>query len=191
MALPEYPSFQALQAHHAERRDNLRRWYRQPTAKTVVIAPHGGRIEPGTELIAKAIARSDFSYYTFMSRVPKTTANLHVTSHRFDDPRCVALISQHDYVLAVHGCRTVGTRVFVGGRDKELAGKVCTALRDEGLRASIVGHQYPGLHPMNICNRGARGRGVQLELTKALRGSRHQRTALVRAVRRVLLSNEA
>jgi len=46
-----------------------------------------------------------------------------------------------------------------------------TALTAAGFPASADGHQYPGRNPLNICNRGARGRGAQLEITNDLRHS--------------------
>ena len=42
-----------------------------------------------------------------------------------------------------------------------------------GLEVETEGHRFPGLHPDNICNRGATGRGVQLELSDRLRDADH------------------
>ena len=32
-----------------------------------------------------------------------------------------------------------------------------------------LGKRYPGVHPKNICNRGSRGEGLQIELSSELR----------------------
>jgi phage replication-related protein YjqB (UPF0714/DUF867 family) len=50
---------------------------------------------------------------------------------------------------------------------------------------AATGHGYPGRNPLNICNRGARGRGAQLEFTADLRGPR-MRTMIVPIVRSAL-----
>ena len=42
-----YPNFQALAAHEA--RENFAiNWHRGANPQVVIIAPHGGKIEPGT-----------------------------------------------------------------------------------------------------------------------------------------------
>jgi phage replication-related protein YjqB (UPF0714/DUF867 family) len=59
------------------------------------VAPHGGRIEDGTLEIARAIAGRDHHLYLLEGR--RTSHNyhtLHLTSHRFDKPRCLDLLSQ-------------------------------------------------------------------------------------------------
>jgi phage replication-related protein YjqB (UPF0714/DUF867 family) len=42
-------------------------------------------------------------------------------------------------------------------------------LSDAGFEARFDAQRYPGLDPMNICNRGQSRRGVQLELPRSLR----------------------
>jgi phage replication-related protein YjqB (UPF0714/DUF867 family) len=50
-----------------------------------------------------------------------------------------------------------------------------------------MGHPYRAIHPRNICNRGRRGAGVQIELTSALRLRKSNRS-IVGAIRAVLQS---
>jgi len=59
--LDEYPNFAALAAAHKEGGDYDRIVRRRDAAKVIVLAPHGGRIEPRTDSIAEAIAANDFS----------------------------------------------------------------------------------------------------------------------------------
>ena len=137
-----------------------------------MIAPHGGRIEPGTSEAMRAIAGEEFSAYAFEGL--KSTDNfksLHITSHHFDDPRCLELISTAQYVVAVHGCDGNQLAVYLGGLDLQLIAKLAAALRGNGIATYTEGHSFPGREPMNICNRGATSKGVQIELTRALRKS--------------------
>lgn len=70
-----------------------------------VIAPHGGGIEQYTSDIARGIAGADFNLYLFEGiRRAGSYAALHLTSHKFDEPRCLALLSNCDHVVAIHGC---------------------------------------------------------------------------------------
>jgi phage replication-related protein YjqB (UPF0714/DUF867 family) len=138
-----------------------------------VIAPHGGGIEPGTSEIAEAIAGDDLSFYAFEGT--KTTGNvdLHITSARIDEPEGVALVKTSERAIAIHGENNDEQQiVFTGGRDTATLDR----LRDELVKCGfdVQKHKNPdlqGTHEDNICNRGTSGRGVQLELTNALRAS--------------------
>jgi len=138
-----------------------------------VVAPHGGAIEPGTSAIAAAIAGDDGSVYCFEGlRAGRAHGDLHVTSMRFDEPAACALVAGCETVVAVHG-RMDGddpAAVWVGGRDAGLRAAVAAGLAAAGFAALADGHRLMGLEAANICNRGRRGMGVQLELPRALRG---------------------
>lgn len=143
----------------------------RPASPIVVVAPHGGAIEVGTSEIAARIAGEDHSYFSFEGLKPYgRNRDLHITSHRFDHPECLALVSRCRVALGIHGCMGVA-EIFVGGLDDELTGVLTSHLSGAGFRATADGHRYPGVNPLNICNRGARGRGAQLEITKDLRDS--------------------
>jgi phage replication-related protein YjqB (UPF0714/DUF867 family) len=145
---------------------------RVPGARLAVIAPHGGAIENGTSEIARLIAGDDHHLYLFEGIRPAGNYRaLHLTSHRFDEPECLALIAACEQVIAVHGCDGVEPQVLVGGRDLALKHRITDALRAADLHVLAVGHRFPALHPGNVANRGARGQGVQLEFTNPLRRS--------------------
>ena len=112
---------------------------------------------------------------------------LHLTSHRFDEPRCLGLLSGCDQVIAIHGCRGAAPQALLGGLDRTLTSQIGAAIAASGIEARLSGHQYPAVHPENICNRGRRGAGVQIELTTALR-LRPANEAIVTAIRSVLLT---
>lgn len=152
-----------------------------------VIAPHGGRIERGTSEVARAIAGEDLDLYLFEGCLPSLNfETLHLTSRHFDEPRALALIAGCHSVLAVHGVADTGERALIGGCDSLLACAIADRLFVRGVRAQVSGHRYPGRDAANVCNRGASGRGVQLELSDRLRGGPLE-PAVVEAVRRALL----
>jgi phage replication-related protein YjqB (UPF0714/DUF867 family) len=141
----------------------------RPGSPVIVIAPHGGTIEYGTSEIARLVAGDDHSFFAFEGLAPMARSrDLHITSHRFDHPECLAHVERAAVVLAVHGCKGMA-EIFVGGLDRELTALLTERLSGAGYRASAEGHRYPGRNPLNICNRGARRRGAQLELTRDLR----------------------
>ena len=161
---------------------------RRPQSAVAVVAPHGGAIEAGTSEIASAVAGSEFNLYLFEGiRESGNYAALHLTSHRFDEPRCLALLSACDHVIAIHGCRGDAPRVLLGGLDSELKEMIRLAIAAVGVETCLVGHRFPAVHPGNICNRGRRSAGVQIELTSALRLGECD-PAIVVAIRSVLLA---
>ena len=135
-----------------------------------VIAPHGGKIEPGTSEIAAAIASVSYRLYCFEGLRSRPHRDLHIKSTNFDEPSCLDLISSCRIVIAVHGLLGEEEAVHVGGRDRPLRDAVNQNLRDAGFEAKIVTTgDHAAVSPNNICNRGLSGAGVQLELTRALR----------------------
>jgi phage replication-related protein YjqB (UPF0714/DUF867 family) len=182
----DYRSFAELRARHTEGSDFDRTLIHRYGSRFVILAPHGGRLENHTDTIAESIAGADFSLYCFRSKLGRGGANLHITSHNFDDPDCIELVGRHPSAIAVHGCAEPGERVFLGGRDHSLVADLADAMQQTGIHVQLNGHKYPGLHTENICNRTASGAGVQIELTMALRLSAAV-PMLVSAVRSVLL----
>jgi phage replication-related protein YjqB (UPF0714/DUF867 family) len=160
----------------------------RPESAVAILAPHGGAIEAGTSEIARAVAGPEFNLYLFEGIRPSGNyAALHLTSHCFDEPRCLALLSACDHVVTIHGCRGNEPRALLGGLDLGLKKLIADAIAAVGIESRLVGHPYHAIHPRNICNRGRRGAGVQIELTSALRLGRSNR-GIVGAVRGVLQS---
>lgn len=157
-------------------------------SSVVVIAPHGGQIEPRTAEVARQIAGEDFNLYLFQGIKPKGNyAALHITSHHFDDPSCLALLSACKTVVAIHGCTGTEEYVMLGGLDASLKDRISIGLQAEGIHVKTKNHDFQATDKNNICNRGRAHKGVQLELTRALRGSASE-ARVVSAVRGVLLA---
>jgi phage replication-related protein YjqB (UPF0714/DUF867 family) len=140
----------------------------------VIIAPHGGDIEPGTSQIAAAIAGDDLSLYDFKGL--KNThghRELHLASHRFDEPRALQLVESAETAVAIHGRRDGDDprRVWIGGLDTQRCKKTMVELVKAGFEAVVrePGETLAGTAPSNICNRSKRKAGMQLEIPKALR----------------------
>jgi phage replication-related protein YjqB (UPF0714/DUF867 family) len=160
----------------------------RPGSPVAVIAPHGGRIEHGTSELARCIAGDEYGFYAFEGyKARGQNRDLHITSHRFDEPQGLALVARADVVIAVHGC--IGRRqICVGGLDTALAERLTVTLAAAGLPAIADGHRYPAHNPLNICNRGRRGCGAQLEFTSELREPMY-RAVIARAVRAAISSH--
>jgi phage replication-related protein YjqB (UPF0714/DUF867 family) len=187
--MDKYRNFEELRQSEVEGTDYRLVVIPRPKSRIAVIAPHGGKIEPYSADIAEAIAGSEFNLYCFLGIKKQDNSDLHITSHNFDEPKCVALVKQQHSVVAIHGCSTAGERVFLGGRDKRLIADIADALRNVGIVGETHGHEFPGEMPTNICNQGATSAGMQIEMSMGFRKSKRSPT-LVDAVRSVLKRRE-
>jgi phage replication-related protein YjqB (UPF0714/DUF867 family) len=155
-----------------------------------VIAPHGGGIEPHTCLLAKAVAGNDLTFYAFKGIKSDNNKDLHITSHRFDEPRAQEVVSRANRVLAFHGKSDSGDFVMVGGLDETLGLRLRDCLTSLHVEVRQPSSNAAGKHPANICNSGASRVGVQLELSmsfrKLLAADDVRRSEFARKVRQVL-----
>jgi phage replication-related protein YjqB (UPF0714/DUF867 family) len=180
--MSKYASFGELAEHEAQGRDFRVRRVERPGSRVVILAPHGGKIEEGTSEIAALIAGTDHSLFCFEGlKSHGRNRDLHITSHRFDHPDCLEMAARRDIIVSVHGCMG-HSRIFVGGLDVDLSERLSNGLVAEGYVVISEDHKYPGRHPFNICNRGLRKKGAQLEITYDLRAPGHH-GSIARAVR--------
>lgn len=182
-----FKSFADLACSYRENEDYRITCQPRDDALVCIVAPHGGNIEPNTSEIARAIAGSELSLYLFEGIRPTDNyAALHLTSHYFDEPNCLKMLASCDDVVAIHGCDVEGEVVLIGGLDNALVNELHAAISEIGITCKVGGHAFPATNPVNICNRGRRKMGVQLELSRELRQSPN-RHHLETAIRKVLL----
>jgi phage replication-related protein YjqB (UPF0714/DUF867 family) len=168
-----YRSFSALQKGETEGVDYRIRM-EEKSSPVAVIAPHGGYIEPTTSDIVLEIASGSFSTYCFEGlKEGRPHHELHITSECFDEPRARALVLASLVVVAIHG-RANGDDLktsWVGGLDVVLRDLIVQALSEGGfaVAARVNGESLAGTRAGNICNRGKRNAGVQIEIPRALR----------------------
>lgn len=165
-----YTDFLQLSAHEIEGLDFRVNTRIRKAAKTAVIAPHGGGIEPGTSELAISIADSELNCATFEGLKARGNADLHITSTRFDEPRCLDVVRRSRYVLSIHGEASGAEVAYIGGLDKLLATAIREELEGSGFETGVHDDSaLSGLVTDNICNKGIGGKGVQLELSRGLR----------------------
>lgn len=166
-----YPNFDSLAKTEKEDVDFRVRLFPRERASLVIIAPHGGAIEPGTSEIALGVAGNDYSCALFEGTKPKNNAILHITSGNFDEPRFSDLVAAHRQTLAIHGEKNAKEMiVYIGGRDLKMGAQIRASLERHGY--AVAPHpsaSLQGTDPNNICNRNVSKSGIQLELTEALR----------------------
>ena len=116
----------------------------------------------------------------------QNSPDLHITSHRFDEPQCLALLNRSRHAITVHGFKYHKPMIYLGGLDISLKQQIFHSLQAAGLPVADDHPTYQGKRPTNICNRTFTGMGVQLEVSRHLRSCEQQRKAIACAVQRAL-----
>ena len=165
--MSRYHDFASLKRRFSEG-DHYKIRMRAGTSGILIMAPHGGKIEPATDDIADAVAGENHAFYAFCGVRRQGNRTLHITSHRFNEPRAIAAACRASTVVTIHGCRDRTSVVYLGGRHRRLRQQLHSTLTTAGF-AVRENPNLPGLHPANVCNRGQSGMGVQLELSSGLR----------------------
>jgi phage replication-related protein YjqB (UPF0714/DUF867 family) len=158
-------------------------------SSVTILAPHGGRIEPHTTEIARLIAGDTYNYFCFNGRKEGCNKDLHITSHRYDAGQAILLVNKSLTVIAVHGCSSEKSILFLGGLDTHLKKHIAAELKTNNIAVDQSSSAYGGTHSNNICNRGITGKGVQLECSRPLRDSSQNRLTIATAIRRALESS--
>jgi phage replication-related protein YjqB (UPF0714/DUF867 family) len=91
--MTSYRSFKELSEHEVEGQDyRIRIELRDP--RVLIMAPHGGKIEPTTGEIAEAIAGTTYSSYVLEGLKKEGNAVLHIESHLFDERRALQIVQK-------------------------------------------------------------------------------------------------
>lgn len=167
--MTSYMSFKELADREVEGQDyRIRVELRD--APALIMAPHGGKIEPATSEIAEAIAGMDYSFYTFEGLKADGNSVLHIESHLFDEFCALQAVEKADIVVTVHG--QIDQRdefVMVGGLNDGLRSEIERQLEAAGFKTRPPTEGLLGTDRMNICNRGKLKQGVQLEISRKVR----------------------
>ena len=167
--MTSYMSFKELADREVEGQDyRIRVELRD--APVLIMAPHGGKIEPATSEIAEAIAGMDYSFYTFEGLKADGNSVLHIESHLFDEFCALQAVEKADMVVTVHG--QIDQRdefVMVGGLNDGLRSEIERQLEAAGFKTRLPTEGLLGTDRMNICNRGKLKQGVQLEISRKVR----------------------
>ena len=161
-----YRSFKELSQREVEGVDYQIR-VRLRDDRVVIMAPHGGQIEPTTSMIADAIAGENYSYYSFDGLKSEGNSILHIESHLFDEPRALEAVKKADVVITIHGQLNHQEEfVMVGGLHVDLRSEIRRRLEAAGFQTRTPPEGLQGTDPENICNRGRWKGGVQLEVSR-------------------------
>lgn len=166
-----YSKFDDLAAHAVEGKD-----YRITTKKKgdpyVIMAIHGGLIEPFTSDMAIAIAGEEYGLYLFEGIREQRNAELHIASGYFDEPQAKDMVRTADVVISIHGYRDKENEwVMVGGLHEGLVEMIRTHLSEIDLPPQPFDGRSAPESPQNICNQGMSGGGVEIAISKKLRDS--------------------
>lgn len=146
-------------------------WSRDRGSRVLIMAPHGGRIEPYTAELARKIASQDFSLYAFVGRQGQNNLfDLHVQSHLYDEECAQRMAAAAEVVFAVHGQDDRAEFLMPGGLHTELRRDLAEAWSECGFDVRDAQPGLGGEHERNICNAGRLHAGVQVEISSALRG---------------------
>jgi phage replication-related protein YjqB (UPF0714/DUF867 family) len=167
--MTSYMSFKELADREVEGQDyQIRIELRDP--RVLIMAPHGGKIEPTTAEVAEAIAGRDYCFYGFEGLRADGNSALHIESHLFDEPRALQAVEKADIVITVHGQIDQKEEfVMVGGLHDRLRSRIKQQLEAAGFQTRPPTEGLMGTDPQNICNRRKSRQGVQLEVSRRVR----------------------
>lgn len=163
-----YSNFAELAANNRENVD-FRITVTERGNDVTIVAPHGGRIEPGTSEIASKIAGHDFNLYLFEGIRQARNFDLHITSKNFDEPRAVKMMRESIAGISIHGFKSDSIEsVCIGGLNDRLGLAIGVALEKADFRVEQPCRKYGGSSKNNIVNLPQKS-GVQLEIPFGLR----------------------
>lgn len=140
------------------------------SSKIVIIAPHGGGIEPGTSELSEHIAGDKLSYFNFKGVKNKSNKDLHIKSERYDELQARSLVKSSDVAVSIHGEEGNDEKVYIGGLNANLISELTTVLLESGFSVSkTLPARLAGKDPNNICNDCKSKEGVQIEISHGLR----------------------
>ncbi len=195
----EYEDMKLLKQKETQGKD-WDKYHTDRESAVLVVAPHGGTIEPHTDLIAKAIAKDDFSLFVFrgLRRNSSDRKWLHVTSGNYEEEDLTHLQKKVMVALSVHGAANKDgykeKTTFMGGGDTLLRDLIWARLEAHGFDAFLAPAGLDGSYKGNFVNKSGPEQnipGVQLEISRGERDALADTPARLEryasAIREVLL----
>lgn len=150
------------------------------SSSTLIMAIHGGKIEGGTDQLAKLLGHlGPYNIYTFEGNKASRNRELHITSTRFDEPQAIEMVKKSAITLSIHGYAGKTPDTVIGGRHTAFADIFRDRLKSAGFQVS-TNPRLGGVSINNIVNRNLVGGGIQLELSTAQRSAFSDKTVLNR-----------
>ncbi len=137
----------------------------------LIMAPHGGKIEPGTSQLAEKIAGQDFWFYAFEGiRKRENYRYLHIPSTFFDEPKWKFISKKVYSTVALHGLNTNEGVIILGGKYTEGRCIVRKVLEEQGFQVIFSDRSdIAGINDKNVVNINRFGKGIQVEIGRAIR----------------------
>ena len=160
---------------------------RTGTSDSLVMAIHGGTIEPGTTELADATAGEKHSYYSFSGLVDDY-AGLHLTSTEFDEPKLLVLTQQAQNCLVLHGLKDNQIDFCVGGANAQKRKSYLKLLNQKFPKWRTCELCCPpnlGTSSKNIVNK-CQFSGVQIEMGSSVRLELKQNPAFMKELSNLL-----
>lgn len=175
-----YLKFDDLAAHMVEGKD-YRVVVKKRNSPYLIMAIHGGSIEPFTSDIAMAIAGEEYGLYLFEGTRERGNLELHIASEYFDELQAKEMLRVADVAISIHGHHdTENEFVMVGGICDGLAEKMRARLSEIDIAVRPFDGRLAPKSPQNVCNKGISGGGVELVVSRKLRDALREDAGLCR-----------
>jgi phage replication-related protein YjqB (UPF0714/DUF867 family) len=159
----QYRTFEELAVRERESVDYQIRVHARHSV-IAILAPHGGKIEPGTSELAEYLAGEDFSFYAFEGIRSGNNGRLSLPLDRFEEPECARLLSRCGLAVVIQAMLGKNREVKLAGAHATLREQLGGVLKAAGFE--VLDDECP-TNPFELCNRP--GPGVRIGVSRKLR----------------------
>lgn len=144
----------------------------------LVMAFHGGYVEPGSAELGSEITKDKFNFYAFRALQPGklhepsfTYSTLHLTSTRYDEPGLLSMAAESHFCLSLHGFGGQEADFCMGGGNGEQRKVLNQRLSQhfpELQSCELCCPPFNGTSKKNPTNQ-CRNQGIQIEMSPRVR----------------------